>query len=635
MRGFFMKIKSLLKILLLIICLAPFLIGVNGPFLLDDQANLQAATKAQSNWDSWYQAIFGNESGSLRRPISNLSFLLNAQLLGNESFSFKLINIILHGINGFLVYIFISNLLKLINTKLDVVANNAIALISSTIWIIHPIQVSTVLYVVQRMTELSALFTLLSLILSLRFLQISDASMKSGLYYLFGTAGLAFSGLLAKENAVLVPLLLLTIWLCIPDKFEATSSSGRKVFISIGIFIPVAGMFAIALYMIPGIIESYAGREFTFLERVLTQPFVLWHYLSSIFFPNIKTMGLFLDDIAIRSTAVWSNWIGILIVFSIITSALYIRKKYPVVAFSILWYFACHALESSIIPLEIAFEHRNYLALIGPALLIAYSLVSLSAAMSKILWRIVIGALFITLFGVTLSRAHQWSSLELFVRSEALHHPTSLRALNGDAALDYELGNYYNAALTTQKLITLYPDSFWANALNLNLIACGMSDETPDFNGLLAIIKRHPEHPGISASLLQVSSNILKQKCNGINAKDFDNFIQNAIEILQLTKQNHAVEKLYVLRAAFAESRKDLEIQEKMLLLGSESNPGGTIAKFDLAYFYLNTGNLTKAQEITIQLQKIIAWGTDKIRVDELQMYIETEKATLIKADKD
>jgi hypothetical protein len=635
MQGFFMNNRKLNHYIFLLLCITPFFIGVNGPFLLDDGPNLLAAAKAQSTWNSWYQAIFGNESGALRRPISNLTFLLNSQLLGNDPFFFKLVNIILHGINGLLVYFFTQSLISLINKRTDVSANKCVALIASAIWIIHPIQVSTVLYVVQRMTELSALFMLLSLILGVKFFQLRQANLKQGIYYLLGVAGLAFMGLLAKENAVLVPLMLLTVWLCLPSGTGVNSSIGGKVFCSIGIFAPVAGMLVFTLFMLPRLIESYEVREFTLLERVLTQPYVLWHYLSSIFFPNIKIMGLFLDDITLRSPAVWSDWLGLVTVLVCIPSAFFFRKKYPLIAFSVLWYFACHALESTIIPLEIAFEHRNYLALIGPALLIAYGFVKLGVAISTSLWRIVIGALFITLFVATASRSHQWSSIELFVRSEALHHPNSLRALNSIAAFDYQLGNFDSAVRTTQKIEALYPDNFWANALKLNIIACGKSKESPDFNKLLEIIRRNPAQPGIAPSLLQVVGNILKQKCEGISNSEFENFIEQAIVILEGSDQKLAVERLYVLRSMLAEVEADKKRQEQMLLAAVAANPEGTNAKFDLAYFYLNTGNLTKAQEITIQLQKIIAWGTDKTRVDELQMYIETEIATLLKADKD
>ena len=135
--------------------------------------------------------------------------------------------------------------------------------------------------------------------------------------------------------------------------------------------------------MLPEFIRGYEVRDFTIAERLLTQPYILGHYLSCIFFPNISSMGLYLDDFAIRSPALWSNWLGITAVFIAIFSALYWRKQKPIIAFAVLWYFACHALESSVIPLEMAFEHRNYLALIGPAILIALGLVSLGTLISK------------------------------------------------------------------------------------------------------------------------------------------------------------------------------------------------------------------------------------------------------------
>ena len=42
-----------------------------------------------------------------------------------------------------------------------------------------------------------------------------------------------------------------------------------------------------------------------------------------------------------------------------------LRKKIPLFTFGIFFYFLSHTLESTFIPLELAFEHRNYIGTIG------------------------------------------------------------------------------------------------------------------------------------------------------------------------------------------------------------------------------------------------------------------------------
>jgi hypothetical protein len=629
-----MNKHTVTTVFLLLLCLTPFIIGINGPFLLDDEPNLAPAAKVQHVWSSWYQVIFGNESGTLRRPISNFSFLLNFQLFGNAALSFKIINLILHGINGVLVYVFIRQLLPLIQAHSNSQSNKTLALIASSIWIIHPIQISTVLYVVQRMTELSALFMLLSLILALKFFKLRHASSKQGVYYLLGVAGLAFLGLLAKENAALIPLLLLVIYLCTPTERRLTTE-GHRLFNTLTIFIPLALLLFLAAYYLHVIIDSYQMREFTFSERIITQPYVIGHYLYTIFFPNAKAMGLFLDDIPIRSATEWGNWLGIVTIIFSICIAVFLRHRNPIVAFAILWYFACHALESTFIPLEMAFEHRNYLALIGPALLIANGLITFKNIISQNLWRVIISIVFIALFVVTLSRAHQWSSKEIFYRSEASNHPNSLRALNELAALEFAIGNNSSGIAIIERLEILYPNDFWVRSIHLNYSICiSNSSKEPLFQSLLKIVKHRPHSLAIAPALLQVTNNIIKNDCKFININRFDLFIADIIDELIKAQQLEEAEKLYQIRSYLASKIKDPIKEEHMLVLGSNVNPNGTIAKFALAYFYLNAGEIERASQIAKQLQEIIQWGPEKYRVDELQKFIDTYKSTQANANK-
>jgi hypothetical protein len=50
------------------------------------------------------------------------------------------------------------------------------------------------------------------------------------------------------------------------------------------------------------------------------------------------------------------------------------RKRFPIVAFAVLWFLVGHSLESTVFPLEIIHEHRNYLPALGPLLALTYLL---------------------------------------------------------------------------------------------------------------------------------------------------------------------------------------------------------------------------------------------------------------------
>src|SRR5690606_37588290 len=133
--------------------------GLNGPFLFDDPPNILIPFQAWLDGKTgWQELVLGNRSGMLGRPISMLTFLANASTTGLSVVPFKATNVAIHILSGVLIYILLERLLAC-DPNLKVKAR-AIALLVTAIWLLHPMQVSTVLYVVQRMAQLSAFFTL-------------------------------------------------------------------------------------------------------------------------------------------------------------------------------------------------------------------------------------------------------------------------------------------------------------------------------------------------------------------------------------------------------------------------------------------------------------------------------------------
>ena len=98
-----------------VLLLATFLIyqgGLDGPFLLDDYANIEAAYVSDFDLDRIYYEITHNRSGTLGRPISILSLLFSGIVHGPEAWGYKFHNLIIHMINGLLIFWL---LVKLIN----------------------------------------------------------------------------------------------------------------------------------------------------------------------------------------------------------------------------------------------------------------------------------------------------------------------------------------------------------------------------------------------------------------------------------------------------------------------------------------------------------------------------------------
>jgi len=155
---------------------------------------------------------------------------------------------------------------------------------------------------------------------------------------------------------------------------------------------------------------------------------VLWFYLSMIIMPNIQTMGLFHDDFVLSSDllSIWTTLPSIVGIAVLLVLSLVWRKRFPMFSFAVLWFFVGHSLESTVFPLEIIHEHRNYLPALGPLLALTYLLVfSLPNRMPRLLRLLLLFIIVACLGFGTFNRAQYWSSESALIESLAINHPNS------------------------------------------------------------------------------------------------------------------------------------------------------------------------------------------------------------------
>ena len=179
------------------------------------------------------------------------------------------------------------------------------------------------------------------------------------------------------------------------------------------------------------ILEGYLGRNFTLGERLLTQPRILWFYISLLFLPSTHRLTLFHDDIIV-STGLFQPWttttalIGLIF---LISAALLNYRKHPLFSFAVLWYLVGHALESSFISLEIAHVHRNYIPDLGLILGIMYGIVIIMERFRQIGVPFVAHTLIIAVVAFsTHSYASIWRSTDSLAMHMVFHHPDSARS---------------------------------------------------------------------------------------------------------------------------------------------------------------------------------------------------------------
>ena len=117
---------------------------------------------------------------------------------------------------------------------------------------------------------------------------------------------------------------------------------------------------------------SYAGRPFTMAQRLLTQPRVVLHYISLLFYPAPGRLNLDYDfPLSYSLFSPVDTFVAILLIIGLLGLAVFTAKKYRLHSFCILWFLGNLVIESSTIPLEIIFEHRTYL----PSMLVILLLV--------------------------------------------------------------------------------------------------------------------------------------------------------------------------------------------------------------------------------------------------------------------
>ena len=438
--------------------------GLHGPYVLDDEENItlnDTVALKEITRDSIYNALLSNQSGPFKRPLASLSFALNHYFAGgfNNTLPFKLTNVVIHIINALLIYY-----LSLLFLRRPVFAHALtnqqqmhVAGFAASLWALHPIQLTSVLYVVQRMNSLSALFVILGLIVFMHGRQSLEKSNKRGfLVMLAGIGGGTLLGAGAKENAVLLPIFALVIELTLyrRDHLSHSAKTWLRAFYVLTIVVPTV-IFISYVAMHPGFfLDSYKMRVFSPHERLLTEMRVLWFYLSLLLLPSIRRLGLFHDDIPISTGLLHpiTTLPAVIGIFVILAFALIKFRRYPIASFAILWFLAGHSLESSIFGLEIAYEHRNYLPSFGVIFAVAYFIINMISAIrtqtNKKIMTILPYAI-ILIFGLsTWTWASTWKDAYILAEYHARNHPESPRSNNFAANASIREKNDFVGAIT-------------------------------------------------------------------------------------------------------------------------------------------------------------------------------------------
>jgi len=433
----------------LLLTVLAYLPGLQGPFAFDDITNIlqnKALALHSLAWAQLAHAALSSDAGPMKRPLSMLSFALNIYFNGMQATAFKITNLVIHLLNGLLVFTLLRQIARYWLDKGIIESATAaiwLPLLCTAAWLLHPLNLTAVLYVVQRETSLCSLFILAGCVLYVHG-RLRLLAGRSGWWWLYiGTSLTGLLAIAAKETGLLLPVYLLVIELCV-FRFSSRSGSGEHglaVFFGLFLVLPVCLGLVWLFGIRHGAPLSYAGRDFTLGERLLTETRVVWDYIRWTLFPRLPDLGLYHDDIPLSSGLLtpMTTLFSILGLMALGITAIFTWKKRPWVSFGIAWFFAGQLLESTVWPLEIAFEHRNYLADLGILFAVFGFILTEHSRLLSMRYRVgILVALLLTYGAVTGMRAYVWRNTLSLVETQAANHPQSPYATY---ALGQELTN--------------------------------------------------------------------------------------------------------------------------------------------------------------------------------------------------
>lgn len=435
----FRQLRAWPYLLVALAGLAVYWPGLSGGFIFDDFPNLVMDPDwkvTSTHLTEWSRAIKYGIASSYGRPLALLSFAFNHYLTGLDPFYLKLTNLLIHIVNGWLVYALCTHLIEAAPAGSTQTRPSRILVTFITLaWLLHPLQVSSVLYVVQRM-ELGAQTGVLLALLAYMKARQRQLTGKSSWPFLALATMAWLCGLGFKESALLAPgfALLIEVFILRFTGVGVTRSRGLMLIYSTG----TAAALAVYLFLLlPKYLQpdTYAFRDFTLAQRLLSQGPVLLMYLSQIMLPLPSKLLFYYDSISIPrglfsppSTAV-----SFAILSSLLVAALAVRKRWPLFALGITWFFMAHALTSNVVPLELAFEHRNYLALLGPLIATVPAIVWIGNRLHSDARR-TLGCLAVAILaGLCALQAHTWGDPQRLAIALDSRNPNSPRAV-------YDLG---------------------------------------------------------------------------------------------------------------------------------------------------------------------------------------------------
>lgn len=354
-------VGSVWGLILVLLALAAYWPALSGYLAFDDFAHIAPLFGRLSDFSVWalWEAVWSSNSGPTGRPLPMLTFSLEAAIPGWGAGSMKVSNLVLHLANALLIHRLASRLFEATGSLKPAWPALAVA----ALWLLHPLQLTGVAYLVQRMNQMAVFFTLLSLLayLEARYRRPLPRIPPRRILLILV---LWVCGVLSKGNAALLPFFVLLLELYLSPRLAGAAAQRRRDRRLIALA-AAAWLTMLVLLLWPRVEASLNNPALGALPRLTTQVEVLAWYLRLLVAPDIGQMTLYHDQWPVVRALSASWWGALGLLSGLLIAAWGLRARAPLVSFGILWFFAGHLMESTVLPLEMVYEHRNYLPSFG------------------------------------------------------------------------------------------------------------------------------------------------------------------------------------------------------------------------------------------------------------------------------
>ena len=518
-------------IVLLLMTTISFLIYskiLNAPFLYDDVVFRDNPMVHISRLGQLLDILFDWE---VWRRVGFITFALNFYSGGLNPFGYHVLNIIIHSLTGFVLFLVVLKTLSLptLSDKWKTQAPK-IALLGSLIWLVHPVQIMAVSYTVQRFASLAALFFLLSMLFYIHG-RMSLSRKRFLMYGLSFLSGLAALG--SKQNAAMLPfiILLYEFFFFMNLSFK---ENRRKLLFGL-VIIGILGVIFVMAFTGPGFItksisDTTIPKGWTPYERLITQLRVVVLYMSLLIYPYPSRLNVDYDfPISKGLISPPSTFFCLIFIAGLLAFSVYRARKNPLFSFAILWFFVNLTIESTVSGLDLVYEHRLYLPSMGPAILFAGFICSLEHTQIKKAG-IAFGILIILVFSYwTYERNLVWQDPVTLWADNVKKSPNRAR-VHGNLGKAYlDKGQYEKARVEFEEVIKLDSRLLGAydNLAKIYIDHFRQYDRARAY--LNEAIRRNPDYPSPYLNLGVIN----------LHLRQLPEAIINFEKVLELDPENH------------------------------------------------------------------------------------------------